>query len=81
MQQTIALTVNGERRAVKTEPNRPLLDVLREARLFQVHDVLAATRSRTDEDHATNDRRSVLGHLLRDHTAEGEAENVAGRDT
>ena len=30
MQQTIALTVNGERREVKTEPNRPLLDVLRE---------------------------------------------------
>jgi aerobic-type carbon monoxide dehydrogenase small subunit (CoxS/CutS family) len=30
MQQTIALTINGERREVKTEPNRPLLDVLRE---------------------------------------------------
>jgi nicotinate dehydrogenase subunit A len=30
MQQTIALTVNGEQHSVKTDPNRPLLDVLRE---------------------------------------------------
>jgi aerobic-type carbon monoxide dehydrogenase small subunit (CoxS/CutS family) len=30
MQQTIALTVNGERREVKTDPGRWLLDVLRE---------------------------------------------------
>jgi aerobic-type carbon monoxide dehydrogenase small subunit (CoxS/CutS family) len=30
MQQTIALTVNGERRDVTSDPNRPLLDVLRE---------------------------------------------------
>jgi aerobic-type carbon monoxide dehydrogenase small subunit (CoxS/CutS family) len=30
MQQTIALSVNGERHSVKTDPERPLLDVLRE---------------------------------------------------
>lgn len=30
MQQTIALTVNGEQHSVKTDPERPLLDVLRE---------------------------------------------------
>jgi aerobic-type carbon monoxide dehydrogenase small subunit (CoxS/CutS family) len=30
MQRTIAFTVNGERRSVSTDPNRPLLDVLRE---------------------------------------------------
>ena len=30
MQQTIALTINGQRRELTTEPNRPLLDVLRE---------------------------------------------------
>ena len=30
MQQTIALTVNGELHSVKTDPERPLLDVLRE---------------------------------------------------
>jgi aerobic-type carbon monoxide dehydrogenase small subunit (CoxS/CutS family) len=30
MQRTIAFTVNGERRSVTTDPNRPLLDVLRE---------------------------------------------------
>jgi aerobic-type carbon monoxide dehydrogenase small subunit (CoxS/CutS family) len=30
MQQTIALMVNGERHSVKTDPERPLLDVLRE---------------------------------------------------
>jgi aerobic-type carbon monoxide dehydrogenase small subunit (CoxS/CutS family) len=30
MQQTIALTVNGKQFSVKTDPERPLLDVLRE---------------------------------------------------
>jgi aerobic-type carbon monoxide dehydrogenase small subunit (CoxS/CutS family) len=30
MQQTIALTVNGGQHSVKTDPERPLLDVLRE---------------------------------------------------
>src|SRR5262249_36063847 len=30
MQQPIALTVNGQRQEVKTHPDRPLLDVLRE---------------------------------------------------
>lgn len=30
MQQTITLTVNGEQHSVKTDPERPLLDVLRE---------------------------------------------------
>ena len=30
MQQTIAMTVNGSRQELKTDPNRPLLDVLRE---------------------------------------------------
>jgi aerobic carbon-monoxide dehydrogenase small subunit len=30
MQQSITLTINGERRSVTTDPDRPLLDVLRE---------------------------------------------------
>ena len=30
MQQSIAFTINGERRSVTTDPDRPLLDVLRE---------------------------------------------------
>ena len=30
MQQSIALTINGERKSVTTDPDRPLLDVLRE---------------------------------------------------
>jgi nicotinate dehydrogenase subunit A len=30
MQQTIALTVNGKQQSVQTDPERPLLDVLRE---------------------------------------------------
>jgi aerobic-type carbon monoxide dehydrogenase small subunit (CoxS/CutS family) len=30
MQRTITFTVNGERKSVATDPNRPLLDVLRE---------------------------------------------------
>jgi aerobic-type carbon monoxide dehydrogenase small subunit (CoxS/CutS family) len=30
MQRTITLTVNGERKSIATDPNRPLLDVLRE---------------------------------------------------
>src|SRR6267154_1766244 len=58
-----------------------ILDVFRQARLLEMHDVLAAARSRADEDHVTNDRRSVLGHLLGEHTAKGETEDVAGRDT
>jgi aerobic-type carbon monoxide dehydrogenase small subunit (CoxS/CutS family) len=30
MQRTITMTVNGERKSIATDPNRPLLDVLRE---------------------------------------------------
>src|SRR6267378_1058090 len=55
-----------------------ILEVLREARLLEMHDVLAAARSRANEDHTTKDRRPVLGHLLGDHTAEREPEHVAG---
>src|SRR6266576_1584095 len=55
-----------------------ILEVLREARLLEVHDGLAAARSRADEDHTTKDRRPVLGHLLGDHTTEREPEHVAG---
>src|SRR5258705_390043 len=54
-----------------------ILDMLREARLLEVHDVLAAARSRAHEDHTTKDRRPVLGHLLGDHPTERETENVA----
>src|SRR6266850_6075251 len=55
-----------------------ILEVLREARLLEMHDVLTAARSRANEDHTTKDGRSVLGHLLGDHTTERETENVAG---
>src|SRR5438874_826165 len=57
---------------------RGVLDPHCEARFLEMHDVLAAARSRADEDHTTKDRRSVLSHLLGDHTAEGETKNVAG---
>src|SRR5438093_4294764 len=40
-----------------------ILDVLREAWLLEMHDVLTAARSRAHEDQTTKDRRSVLGHL------------------
>src|SRR2546428_11238237 len=55
-----------------------ILEVLRQARLLEMHDVLAAARSRADEDQTTNDRRPVLGHLLGDHPTEREPEHVAG---
>src|SRR6266550_1636691 len=58
-----------------------ILEVRREAGLVEMHDVHAAARSRTDEDHTTNDRRSVLGHLLGDHPTERETEHVAGLDS
>src|SRR5439155_7154081 len=54
-----------------------ILEVFGEARFFEVHDVLAAARSRADEDHPTNDRRTVLRHVLGDHAAERETEDVA----
>ena len=54
-----------------------ILEVLGEARFFEVHDVLAAARRRTDEDHPTKDRRPVLRDLLGDHAAEREPEDVA----
>src|SRR6266550_4950144 len=55
-----------------------ILEVLREAWLLEVHDVLAAARSRAHQDHTTNDRSPVLDHLLGDHPTEREPENVAG---
>jgi hypothetical protein len=55
-----------------------ILEVLREAWLLEMHNVLTAARSRADEDHTTNDRRAVLGHLLGDHPAQRETEHVAG---
>src|SRR5438552_7045573 len=58
-----------------------ILEVLREARLLQMHDILTAARSRANEDHTTKDRRPVLGHLLGDHPTERETENVAGLDS
>src|SRR5262249_47313824 len=54
-----------------------ILERLYEARFLEVHDVLAATRSRADEDHPTNDRRTVLRYLLGDHSAEGETKDIA----
>src|SRR6266699_27805 len=58
-----------------------ILEVLREARLLEMHDVLTAARSGAHEDHTTKDRRPVLGHLLGDHATERETENVAGLDS
>src|SRR5215831_11370062 len=55
--------------------------MLREARLLEMHDVLPSAGRCAHQDHSVNDRRSVLGHLLRDHTAERETENVAALDT
>src|SRR5207247_8017082 len=54
-----------------------ILEVLGETRLLEVHDVLAAARRRADEDHAMNDRRTVLRRLLGDHAAKGETKDVA----
>src|SRR6267378_6657402 len=55
-----------------------ILEVLREAWLLEMHDVLTAARSRANEDHPTKDRRPVLGHLLGDHPTERETKNIAG---
>src|SRR5262245_43138527 len=57
-----------------------ILEVLCEARLLEVHDVLTAAWSCTDEDHATNDRPMVMSDLLGDHAAEREPEDVALRN-
>jgi len=51
-----------------------------EARLIEVHDVLAASRRRAHEDYSAKDRGTIQRHLLRDHAAEREAENVDGRE-
>jgi hypothetical protein len=57
-----------------------ILEVLGETRLLEVHDVLAAARRRADEDHAMNDRRTVLRRLLGDHAAKGETKDVTLRE-
>ena len=51
--------------------------MFREPRLFEVHDVLAAARRGTDEDQTPKDRGTVEHHLLGDHAAERESEDIA----
>jgi len=55
-----------------------IAEIPREARFIEAHDVLAAPGRRADEDHSPKDGGPVLRHLLRDHAAERETENVAG---
>ena len=43
---------------------------------FEVHDVLAAPRRRTHENHPAENRRSIERHLLRHHTAQGKSKDV-----
>jgi hypothetical protein len=43
-----------------------------------VHDVLAAARRGTDEDHPAEDGRSIERHLLRHHAAQGKSKDVEG---
>jgi hypothetical protein len=45
-----------------------------------VHDVVAAARGGAHENHPAEDRRSIAHHLLRDHAAERESDDVATVD-
>ena len=49
----------------------------REPRLFEVHDVFTATRGGADQDQAPKDRWTVEHHLLGDHSAKRESEDIA----
>ncbi len=60
---------------------RRVLNVFREVRLFDVHDVLAAARGGPHQDHSPKNRRPILHHLKRDHPAEGVPEDVAPFDS
>jgi hypothetical protein len=60
---------------------RRVLDALRQAWFLQVHDVLAASRRGSDEDHPAEDRRPVLHHLKRNHPTEGVPEDVTRPDS
>src|SRR6516162_3454007 len=58
-----------------------VVEVLRQTRFFEVHDVFSSSRSSTHKDHSPKDRRALLRHLLCDHTAKRESEDVTGRYT
>ena len=48
----------------------------RQARFVQVHDVLSASWSRSDQDHPTKDRWSIQRYVLRDHAIQRESEDI-----
>jgi len=54
-------------------------EVLCQAGFLEKHDVLSSARCGADEDHPANDRGTILRHLLRDHSAQRESEDIAGR--
>ena len=56
---------------------RWILQMFREPRLFEVHDVFTAARGSADQDQAPKDHRNVQHHLLGDHSAKRESEHVA----
>src|SRR4029077_9803884 len=49
-----------------------------QAGFLQVHDVVASSRSCSDVDHSSKDRRTIQRHLLCDHATQRKSENVAG---
>jgi hypothetical protein len=61
--------------------NIRIVEIAGQAGLLQVHNVLATTRRRPDQDHSPRHRRSIQHHLLRDHSAQRASEHVAAFDT
>ena len=53
-----------------------VLERLRQARFLQVHDVFTSSRSCSDKDQFPKNRRTVQSHLLSDHAAQRESENI-----
>ena len=56
---------------------RWILEMCREPRLFEVHDVFTATRGSAGQDQAPKDRRTLQHHVLGDHAAERKSEDIA----
>src|SRR6188768_3213198 len=54
-----------------------VLEVPRQARLLEMHDVFAPTRSGAYENHPPNDRGTIQCHLQGDHPAQREPEHIA----
>ena len=86
---TDELLARGLARITRSEENllqnrislkRRVAEVPGEARLLEMHHILAASWRGPNEDHPAKDRRPILRHLLCDHAAERVSEHVASVD-